>query len=208
MEFPFDCSLTLSADEEGFSIHDALSIKKLLPGKKVGAIIDTMGELSAKVHIMFEISQAQGLKSIITTTPKFIQSDNHIYIKTDGNSTVGFLKVGVRKLFIRDYVGTIIEISPLCVLDFYVHETVQRSGYGKVRELITCQKLFERMLEHEKVVPEKLAYDRPSSKLLAFLSRHYGLTSYIPQNNNFVVYNEYFTGHVRNISNEIEQNCE
>ena len=25
------------------------------------------------------------------------------------------------------------EMNPLCVLDFYVHESLQRQGYGKVR---------------------------------------------------------------------------
>ena len=31
------------------------------------------------------------------------------------------------------------EVSPLCVLDFYVHESKQRCGYGKA--------LFEAMLK-------------------------------------------------------------
>ncbi len=49
------------------------------------------------------------------------------------------------------------------------------------------------MLEREKVHPARLGYDRPSPKLLAFLKKHFGLVSYIPQSNNFVVYNEYFS---------------
>jgi len=48
------------------------------------------------------------------------------------------------------------------------------------------------MLECESVRPEKLGYDRPSEKLLAFLSKHYGLKRYVPQNNNYVVYSQYF----------------
>jgi alpha-tubulin N-acetyltransferase 1 len=40
--------------------------------------------------------------------------------------------------------------------------------------------------------PAKLAYDRPSEKLIGFLKKHYGLVKYIPQNNNFVVFNQYF----------------
>jgi alpha-tubulin N-acetyltransferase 1 len=85
---------------------------------------------------------------------------------------LGLLKVGVKKLFIRNESGQIKEISPLCVLDFYVHESVQRSGQGK--------QLFERMLECEKVRPEKLGYDRPSEKLLGFLGKHYSLKRYVP----------------------------
>jgi alpha-tubulin N-acetyltransferase 1 len=43
------------------------------------------------------------------------------------------LKTGVKKLFIRDEIGNVKEISPLCVLDFYVHENQQRNGHGKVK---------------------------------------------------------------------------
>jgi len=42
------------------------------------------------------------------------------------------LKTGKRKLFIRNQIGKIHEITPICVLDFYVHESVQRGGFGKV----------------------------------------------------------------------------
>jgi alpha-tubulin N-acetyltransferase 1 len=51
------------------------------------------------------------------------------------------LKVGVKKLFVRNRAGLIIEINPMSVLDFYVHESVQRGGHGK--------DLFEKMLETE-----------------------------------------------------------
>ena len=62
-------------------------------------------------------------------------SDTKLYLKTDGTKAVGLLKVGKKALFIRNTAGKIFEISPLCVLDFYVHESVQRSGYGKVKPL-------------------------------------------------------------------------
>ena len=91
-----------------------------------------------------------------------------------------------------------------CVLDFYIHETRQRAGLGKV--------LFEYMLEYENLLPEQLAIDRPSEKLLSFLKKHYGkkfdlqknkttslknptftaLTEKIPQMNNFVIYDGFF----------------
>ena len=63
------------------------------------------------------------------------------------------------------------EISPMSVLDFYVHNSVQRGGIGK--------QLFEAMLNHENVEPRKLAYDRPSIKLKSFMSKHYKLRSYV-----------------------------
>lgn len=37
-----------------------------------------------------------------------------------------------------------------------------------------------------------MAYDRPSIKLLSFLKKHFNLYEYIPQANNFVVFNDYF----------------
>jgi alpha-tubulin N-acetyltransferase 1 len=48
------------------------------------------------------------------------------------NTAFGFIKIGKKNLFIRNQAGTIKEISPICVLDFYVHESQQRSGFGKV----------------------------------------------------------------------------
>lgn len=54
------------------------------------------------------------------------------------------------------------------------------------------QELFEKMLLVENSEPHLIAYDRPSPKLIGFLAKHYGLRNYIPQNNNFVIFNEYF----------------
>ena len=98
---------------------------------------------------------------------------------------IGLLKVGSRKLFIRAENGSIREITPLCVFDFYVHESVQRGGQGK--------QIFEEMLHREgDVHPAKLAYDRPSPKLIGFLAKHYGLRNYVPQNNNYIVFSQYW----------------
>ena len=48
------------------------------------------------------------------------------------------------------------------------------------------------MMEHENISAGKMAYDRPSPKLLSFLAKHFNLKVYSPQTNNFVVYNDYF----------------
>ncbi len=45
-----------------------------------------------------------------------------------------------------------------CVLDFYVHESLQRKGEGK--------RLFDYMIDAENKNPARLAYDRPSSKFI------------------------------------------
>ena len=48
------------------------------------------------------------------------------------------------------------------------------------------------MLKFENVKPNTLAYDRPSPKLISFLKKHFSLVDYTPQNNNFVVFHDYF----------------
>lgn len=100
------------------------------------------------------------------------------------NIVIGFIKVGSKKLFFYDIRGIQVETNPLCVLDFYVHESVQRKGCGK--------KLFECMLSLENVRAEQLAIDRPSHKFLNFLNKHYELNSVVPQLNNFVVFVQFF----------------
>jgi hypothetical protein len=57
------------------------------------------------------------------------------------------------------------------------------------------------MIENEMVEPRSLAYDRPSAKLLNFLSKYYGLTDFTPQNNNFVVFKDYFSSNTSNKTN-------
>ncbi|NWW68711.1 ATAT acetyltransferase, partial [Ifrita kowaldi] len=81
--------------------------------------------------------------------------------------------------------GSHVEVEPLCVLDFYIHESQQRRGLGR--------ELFREMLQRERVQPEKLAVDRPSEKLLGFLRKHFGLCDLIPQVNNFVIFEGFFS---------------
>lgn len=120
----------------------------------------------------------------ITSLGKLSANGHRLYLKVAGNSCIGMIKVGTKKLFVRNKSGGMVEMSPLSVLDFYVHESVQRGGHGK--------ELFEHMLKAENVHPRKLAYDRPSLKFKSFLAKHYGLRNFVPQNNNYVVYDDYF----------------
>ena len=76
------------------------------------------------------------------------------------------------------------EINPLCVLDFYTYESCQRKGYGKI--------MFNEMLSKEKIEARKMGFDRPSPKFINFLNKYYELKDYVPQNNNFVVFKDYF----------------
>ena len=115
---------------------------------------------------------------------RFAGSDQRLYLKVRGSSVEGMIKVGPRELFYRDRSGRCKELAPLCVLDFFVHDKLQRQGLGK--------SLFGKMLLSEKSFPNKLAYDRPSPKLLKFLQTHFDLKNYIPQTNHFVIFDEFF----------------
>lgn len=136
---------------------------------------------------------AQGLKKAVTFGSACL-GDQRVYLLAEGNIAYGFLKVGPKKLFIetppansRDRVGVqdaFREITPMCALDFYVHESCQRSGFGR--------RIFDEMLQGEGLRPSQMAYDRPSSKFTGFLRKHFNLTRFRPQNNNYVVFDDYF----------------
>lgn len=175
MEFKFDLHRFCKPNKEGLVL--------LLPqlpfrSAQICEIIDKMGRAS---------TIAQNLPSTITTSSRFFtSSDNKIYLKIDSNKVVGILKIGTRKLFYTNELGRMTEITPLCLLDFYVHESCQRSGYGK--------ELYEFMLKSESTSASKIAIDKPSQKLLSFMRKYYSLSDYIPQNNNYVIYKQYFSG--------------
>ena len=178
----------------GFNCEQALQggIKEVLPngaamvlmkgsdvsylGGQVTQIIDAMGEASAT---------AQGLGATITTHAKLMQSqgDQKLYIVVQGSKALAILKTGDKNLFIAG--GTMSQIKPRCVLDFYVHESLQRMGIGL--------RIFEFMMDTENLPAHKFAYDRPSPKLLGFLKKHFGLSKYSPQSNNFVIFDEYYS---------------
>lgn len=99
-------------------------------------LIDKMGEASTR---------AQGLRTPITSAIKLQNSDYRLYIMKDPSANnglgaaVGILKVGHKRLFLLDMQSVQYEVYPLCVLDFYVHESRQRTGCGK--------RLFEHMMK-------------------------------------------------------------
>ncbi|KAJ8973082.1 hypothetical protein NQ317_009172 [Molorchus minor] len=99
-------------------------------------------------------------------------------------AVIGMLKTGKKGLYVFDKEGQHYQVSPPCILDFYIHESRQRAGLGK--------QLFEHMLKKEEIEPVKMAIDRPSDKLLGFLNKHYSLNSPVKQMNNFVVFDDFF----------------
>ena len=144
--------------------------------QQIATIINSMGQASAA---------AQGLGAVITNTERMSNNPDHVlFIAANKTAALGIIKLGSKKLFHRSSNGGVHEITPLCVLDFYVNERCQRQGVGHA--------LFTYALHYFQVQPYQLGYDRPSTKFLSFLNKHYKLSHYEPQNNNFVVYSDYF----------------
>lgn len=113
---------------------------------------------------------------------------NHIFnydFLTFSGLVLGILKIGKKSLYVFDKLGETRHVQAPCILDFYIHESQQRRGLGK--------NLFEYMLDYEGLLPAQFAIDRPSEKLLGFLRKHYALIQKIPQMNNFVIYEGFFS---------------
>lgn len=151
-------------------------------------VINEMGDRSA---IAQGLVNGRGAPNPITVAHTLGETNARLYLlaQPDGRTgaplLVGLLKVGHKNLFHSDANGRMHELpNQACVLDFYVHEQYQRGGFGKV--------LFGAMLQHEGLQPDRFAYDRPSPKLVGFLRKHFGLTDFVPQQNKFVIFEQFF----------------
>lgn len=131
-------------------------------------------------------SRAQGLSHTITTFSSFASTDCKLYIlvSEDGRSALGFIKVGVRNLFLWDRKGMQHERKTLCLLDFFTSPNCQRKGYGR--------KMIDFMLLDQHKAMKDIPIDRPSSLCLAFMKKHFGLKDYVSQANNYVVFDQYW----------------
>ena len=126
---------------------------------------------------------AQQLKGPITTSEKVAAAGQNqtLLLCRDGALQVrGYIKYGPKDLYLYRKNGSILTCSPPCLLDFYVHEDVQRGGLGL--------RLFQAMLEDLGVAPHLIAYDRPSPKLIGFMRKHFGLTKPDLQPNKFCIF--------------------
>ncbi|XP_050441424.1 alpha-tubulin N-acetyltransferase 1-like [Adelges cooleyi] len=186
MEFDFPINDVVT--EEVLKIDHTLTVigheENAQLQKTVGLIIDGMGNASAI---------AQELKSPITSAEKLVNSDHVIYVMTEHPeegrfAVVGILKMGLKKLYLYDKEGSRSEEMVYCLLDFYIHETRQRKGYGK--------RLFEYMLMDTDMEAKHLAIDKPTKKLLQFMWKHYSLSKLVNQGNNFVIFEEFFNDSV------------
>jgi hypothetical protein len=107
-----------------------------------------------------ESGKSQKLENPITSTIRISSLSDTVYIIVIEGKGKGLLRVGNRTLFFPSKDSNELSpFNPLCVLDFYVKK--KRRGYGT--------DLFEAMLSDNKVNISSLAFDRPSSDMLAFL---------------------------------------
>lgn len=200
MEFDFDLNAIFPTDIVKIGLdmlpvnldRTAVHYKNLsLIQQRISHVVDSMGNASAR---------AQDLKQAITSASKVrAHSGEHtVYLLIDREakhglgSVVGLLKVGKKNLFLMDRQGMQNEVYSMCILDFYVHESRQRSGCGRA--------LFEYMLKDQEMSPQFMAIDRPSPKLLAFLAKYYDLSNPIPQVNNYVIYDGFFNNNNKECS--------
>ena len=56
------------------------------------------------------------------------------------------------------------------------------------------------MINFEKKNPKEIAYDKPSDKLLNFLQKYFNLANFIQQNNNYIVFDEFFNYIANNLT--------
>lgn len=188
MQFPFRLAAALGApSSHSGQFVGCIDDRRLREDGRLASVLDALGEKSAL---------AQGLRKPVTFGASLY--GQRIYLLVERSIAMGFIKIGTKHLFVEPPPRSthrhgqtstqdsqnLREVSPVCVLDFYVHESCQRAGHGR--------RLFEAMLADEGLGPAQLAYDRPSPKLISFLRKHYGLHRFQPQNNNFVVFDEFF----------------
>ncbi|GMT03449.1 hypothetical protein PENTCL1PPCAC_25623 [Pristionchus entomophagus] len=186
MEVAYDFTGTLT---EGVVKIDLLTLQRLHP-RRCWALqwaIDHLGALS---------TQAQKLRRQLTSYDKLVDSDDEqkLYLmwekhpeKENCSIIIGMLKVGKKKLFLLNEKQQNYEADALCVLDFFVHESKQRQGFGHV--------LFDAMLVEEVLQPYQLAIDRPSNPFLCFIQKHYEMKDPVWQSTNFVVFPPFFDDH-------------
>lgn len=153
MDFPaFPAALPESTSDVLVSRWTSAQLRALpkAEAEDLRHIVDAVGVRSG---------QAQALEAPVTRYKRVLEAPDSehqaLYLATRRTragcmQVLGLLRVGVKNLFLlRSGLGTaLVEASPLCLLDFYVCEDEQRSGYGLL--------LFNEMLGVEGTVPEAL----------------------------------------------------
>ena len=172
MQFGFNVAEAFGLRRSGVVLLTDQSLRSmpLSQQKKVEIILDGMGRGS---------QAAQGLPSPITSLAFIRDSHHFLFLAVDEDQCLGILKGGIKHLFMLDSQNETHEMDAMCCLDFYTHETVQRRGIGT--------RLFRAMELHTHISAQGWAFDRPSPKLLAFLSKVYDMHDFKAQPNNFLM---------------------
>eukprot|EP00892_Ulva_mutabilis_P010947 jgi/Ulvmu1/8224/UM041_0033.1 len=187
--------MQLSRERVNEKMHDALSSASVSSGGALVPVWDrrSIGALSEHdVKVLRNMvnefgersARAQGLRASVTNLDRLLGENHKLFLHVTPTShasiLAGGLKTGYKELYLATGRGEYIPTICLCVLDFYVHASCQRAGIGKT--------LFDAMLKYHQAAAVSIAYDRPSSKLISFLRKHYSLAEQRPQLNHFVIF--------------------
>lgn len=113
---------------------------------KIRQLIDSMAKGSAI---------AQQLGAPLSTVSCLQSMPCRFYMLFDTENRIcGIAKFGRKNLYMADSNGQLSELAPNCLLDFYVHENCQRSGFGRI--LFEFALTFESDLIHSQPsIPSK-----------------------------------------------------
>ena len=130
-------------------------------------------------------AESQELLQPITKWDKLGKSSDRVYILIQDGALTGYIRIGIRQLYLTpDPCAVALKsFTVLCLLDFFVEN--QRQGNGKF--------LFNHCLNSENRTAQSVAYDRPSPKLVQFLSTHFNISDLVHQPNNFAISEQFFT---------------
>lgn len=122
-------------------------------------------------RLAYRSAAAQLLNTPITGIQRLYGPDKDqkiiAFVNDEKTVMMGYIKYGTKKLYFYRKDGEVFDAEMTCVLDFFVDDEKQRKGIGYA--------LFEHFLATISKQPQQCAYDRPSTKLIAFLKKHYGI---------------------------------
>jgi len=131
-------------------------------------------------------AESQNLKHPITAWEKIRESSDRIYLLLENELVTGYIRLGQRTLYLSpDPVS--VELQPFsvfCVLDFFIQNQCRGNGNFLMQQILTSS---------PNLSPAKLAFDRPSAKLVPFLRKHFGLLDLVEQPNKFVISRQFFS---------------
>jgi hypothetical protein len=182
MELPFNAAELL-----GFSSTHVGPCAGRVPGDRLAELYDAIDDLAERSTV------ARALKTQYedNSLPSIRSSEDTVYLVAEGFDILGYLRTGVRCMKVSAslaeggdnaavgakpqgyaaFAGSLKDVSPCCLFDFFIIGGFERRGLGKL--------LFDAMVFENKdkvLTPQQIAYFYPSEAMSAFLRKHYGLT--------------------------------